>query len=116
MILASSTTSLSPFVMIALPFIGNAVAGVLQHKELPHAKATNAIIAAVFFLATSALCWLIGGSISSDPGTNLLYYSAVLGLIFNATPCKALNEALVEAVPSPLLWLRKAGNDKEIGD
>lgn len=113
MILTSaSPTLLSPLTLLTLPFLASMVTGVLQHNDLPHAKMTNALIAAVFFIATSALCWLIGGNVSSDPGTNLLYYSAILGLIFNAAPCKALNEALVEAVPSPLLLL-KAKNTHE---
>lgn len=108
-----TTPTLSPITLITLPFLASMVTGVLQHRELPHAKIVNAIIAAVFFLATSALCWLIGGNVSSDPATNMLYYSAILGLIFNAAPCKALNEALVEAVPSPLLLLRKTKKDNE---
>lgn len=100
-------TSLSPWVLILLPFLASMVAGCFQHNDLPHAKIVNAVIAAIFFIATSALCWYLGGSISKDPQTNMLYYSAVLGLIFNTNSCRELNEALVTAVPSPLLLLKK---------
>lgn len=99
--------TLPPFALILLPFLSSMVAGCFQHNDLPHAKIVNAVIAAIFFIATSALCWYLGGSISKDPQTNMLYYSAVLGLIFNTSACKALNEAVVEAVPSPLLLLKK---------
>lgn len=106
---------LSPFALIVLPFLAAMASGCFQAKNLPHAKVTNAVIAVVFFLLAAALCWLIGGSISKDPATDMLYYSATLGLIFNTQACKSLNDALVEAVPSPLLLIRKR-QKKEVGD
>jgi hypothetical protein len=107
-------TSLSPFIVIILPFIASIFTGILQHKELPHAKAFNATIAALFFIGTSLLCWAISGSISDNPQTNLLYYTAILAMIFNAAPCKAFQEALVEAVPSPLLLLKRRSKRERI--
>src|SRR5579859_4746923 len=109
-------TSLSPFIVIILPFFASIFTGILQHKELPHAKAVNALIAAIFFIGTSFLCWVIGGSIFDNPQTNLLYYSAILALIFNAAPCKAFQEALVEAVPSPLLLFKRRKTKERIID
>ena len=98
--------TLSPFALILLPFVASMITGTLQHKELPHAKVTNTIISAAFFMITSLVCWLFCGSIADDPSTNFFYYSAILAMIFNTSSCKALNEVLVEAVPSPFLLLR----------
>lgn len=94
----------SPLVLIALPFAASFVTGCFQHKDFPHATLVNAAIAALFFLATSLLCWALRGLISFDAKSGFV---VILSFIFNTTACKSLNEAVVEAIPSPLLLLRK---------
>lgn len=95
-------TTVSPFILILLPFIASAITGIMQHNE--YTKAQNAIIATVFFFTATIICWYLKDAIPNDPKNDFVI---ILSFLFNNVACKDLNQALVEAVPSPLLLLRR---------
>jgi len=97
-----------PFTLI-LPALASMIAGWLKDDDLP-SWANFAIIVALFVVSV-ALCILVGGGLSGNPGADISLIIAECAAVFGLL--RPVMDQTARSVPSPLAMIARAHTEVE---